>query len=153
MKKLNRIIATVFGLGYSPVAPGTVGSLAGLGLCLFLHQYIILYMATFFILFTIGVISAGKVEEDLGRKDPGCIVIDEFACIFIAFFLVPITSFTIIAGFVIYRLIDIIKVPPTNHLEKLSKGWGIMLDDALCGLYTNLILQFILILIPTALKK
>lgn len=140
-KKLHFNIATVFSLGYSPIAPGTVGSLAGLALCLLLHGNNILYIITFFILFFAGVISAGKVEKETATEDPSFVVIDEFACIFLAFLFIPITLPTVIAGFIIYRVIDIIKVPPLGRLEDIKGGWGIMLDDLMAGIYTNLILQ------------
>ncbi len=141
MKKTSELIATVFGLGYAPIAPGTVGSLAGLGLCLLLHGYIVLYFLVFIVLFAAGIISAGRMEAESGGKDPSCVVIDEFACIFLVFLFVPLKPFFIITGFILYRLIDIIKIPPARSLEDLGGGWGIMLDDFAAGIYANLILQ------------
>lgn len=149
MKKENRVhhlIATVFGLGHFPFAPGTVGSLAGLVLCLFLHWNMILYTSVFLILFVFGVISSGKVEEEAGYRDPSTVVIDEFACIFVAFLFVPISAPLVIVGFILYRIFDIIKVPPMKHAENIKGGWGIMLDDLIGGVYTNFILQILVYL-------
>ncbi|MGB2599434.1 MAG: phosphatidylglycerophosphatase A [Candidatus Omnitrophota bacterium] len=143
MKKIHRYIATVLGLGYFPIAPGTVGSFAGLLLCLLLHKYVILYIIIFIILFAAGVITSGKVEKESGQKDPSYVIIDEFACIFLVFLLIPLKPLYVITGFIIYRIIDITKPPPIRLLEKREGGWGIMLDDALAAIYTNILLQIL----------
>ena len=143
MKKTYELIATVLRLGYFPFAPGTVGSLAGLIPCLILHEYIILYVIAFLILFAAGVIASDKVEKESGQKDPSFVVIDEFACIFLVFLLIPLKPLYIIIGFIIYRIMDIFKPPPIKAIEKLRGGWGIMLDDAMAAIYANLILQIL----------
>ncbi|MEA3488937.1 MAG: phosphatidylglycerophosphatase A [Candidatus Omnitrophota bacterium] len=143
---MDYLIATVFGLGYFPVAPGTAGSVAGLALCLLLHKNPVLYIGVFIILFVAGLISAGRVESQSQIKDPSIVVIDECACIFSVFLFVPINLPIILTGFFLYRLIDIIKLPPMRSLEKLRGGWGIMLDDLISGIYTNLILQILIAL-------
>ncbi|MFH1664808.1 MAG: phosphatidylglycerophosphatase A [Candidatus Omnitrophota bacterium] len=140
----HNIIGTVCGLGYFPFAPGTAGSFAGLLLCFLLYRNVIVFSAVFVVLFVLGVVSARRIEEETGLDDPSFVVIDEFACIFIAFLFVPMHPEPIITGFIIYRIIDIIKVEPMRSLEKLGGGWGIMLDDLVGGIYTNLILQTLL---------
>ena len=142
--KIYRLIATVFGLGYAPIAPGTVGSLAGLVLCIVLGQHLVLYVLAFIVFFGVGVVAADKVSKETGIKDPSIVVIDEFACIFVAFLLVPLNAATVITGFIIYRIIDIIKVYPMRSAEEIEGGWGIMLDDLIGGIYTNLILQILI---------
>ncbi len=146
MKKAHDLIATVFGLGYVPFAPGTVGSLAGLVPCLALHRNTAMHAIAFVILFAAGVISAGKVEAKSGCKDPSFVVIDEFACIFAVFLFVPLKPFIILTGFILYRLFDIVKIPPMRSVEKLGGGWGIMLDDLISAIYANLTLQALLFL-------
>jgi phosphatidylglycerophosphatase A len=141
MKNMHKHIATLFGLGYLLVAPGTAGSLAGLVLCLVLHGYPFLYAACFLALFTVGVISSGKVAAEARLTDPSYVIIDEFASIFVVFLFVPITVLTVIFGFALYRLFDIVKPPPIRLIEKARGGWGIMLDDLLAAIYANLILQ------------
>jgi len=84
-EKFYYTIATVFGVGYSPVMPGTAGTLAGLILCILLHQFTFIYILVFLGLFAAGVASSTRVEEDCAVKDPSFIVIDEAACIFAAF--------------------------------------------------------------------
>ena len=146
MKKISAFysnFATVFGLGYFPVASGTVGSFAGLILCMLLHKFLLLYIITFIVLFLIGVTASGKMEEALGEKDPHSVVIDEFACIFLVFLFIPMTPLYVVTGFILYRILDILKIPPIKRMEDQPKGWGIMLDDLVVGIYTNLILQVI----------
>ncbi|MBU0570839.1 MAG: phosphatidylglycerophosphatase A [Candidatus Omnitrophica bacterium] len=140
-QKISHNIATVFGLGKLPLAPGTWGSLAGLVLCVALHGHIVLYTLVFLCLFIIGVISAANVEADSDVRDPAYIVIDEFACIFPVFFLIPLSPAYVLAGFIIYRLMDIVKPPPIRKIEKLKGGWGIMLDDLVAAIYANIILH------------
>ena len=108
--KIYRLIATVFGLGYAPLAPGTVGSLAGLVLCMLFSKCLVLYVLAFIVFFGVGVVSSDKVSKETGIKDPSIVVIDEFACIFVAFLLVPLNAATVITGFIVYRIIDIIKI-------------------------------------------
>ncbi|MFH1552387.1 MAG: phosphatidylglycerophosphatase A [Candidatus Omnitrophota bacterium] len=146
MKKIHNIIATVFGIGRIVIAPGTWGSLAGLALCLALHGNVILYLLVFAGLFAAGVVSAGRVEEETGEKDPSIVVIDELACIFPVFLFVPMSIPGVIVGFILYRIIDIVKPPPVKSLEKLKGGWGIMLDDLAAGIYTNIILHILVFL-------
>ena len=144
-KKIYYAIGTVLGLGYLPIAPGTWGSLGGLLVCFLLHKYLYVYLACFVITFFLGVVAASKIEEDTGEKDPSIVVMDEFACIFPVFLFVPMTVLTIVVGFIIYRIIDIIKIPPMGPLEKIEGGWGIMLDDLVGGIYTNIILQVLIL--------
>ena len=103
MGRAHNLIATVFGIGRISVAPGTWGSLAGLALCLFLHGNIFLYVFVFLTLFAAGVISAGRIEAETGRKDPPSVIIDEFACIFAVFLFVPLSPLTILTGFILYK--------------------------------------------------
>jgi len=144
MRKTAYLIATVCGLGRLPVCPGTWGSLAGLALCILLHRYPVFYVLVFILTFFAGVVCAGKVESEGGEKDPSYIVIDELSCIFPVFFLVPLKIQYILTGFLLYRLMDIIKVPPARALEKIKGGWGIMLDDLAAGIYSGIILHLII---------
>ena len=126
-----------------PAAPGTWGSLAGLFLCLLLHANTILYIAVFIILFFAGIYVSGKVAEEEKDNDPSIVVIDEFACVFVVFFHIPLKLFLILIGFALYRLFDIIKPPPARQLENIKGGAGIMLDDLAAAIYANLILHII----------
>ncbi|MBU0682796.1 MAG: phosphatidylglycerophosphatase A, partial [Candidatus Omnitrophica bacterium] len=78
------------------------------------------------------------------KKDPSYIIIDEFVNIFPVFLFVPITFFTVIMGFILYRFFDVTKIYPIKELEKVKSGWGIMLDDFLSAVYANIVLHLIL---------
>ena len=140
------MIATVLGLGYCPIASGTVGSLAALPVYYLLHEHPLVQFIVFLVLFFAGVAAAAVIEKETGDKDPSIVVIDEFACLFLAFLFIPFKLVYVIPGFIIYRLIDIIKIPPMNTLEEIPGGWGIMLDDLAGAVYTNLILQAIILI-------
>ncbi|MBU1084304.1 MAG: phosphatidylglycerophosphatase A [Candidatus Omnitrophica bacterium] len=142
--KTSKLIATVFGLGYAPIAPGTLGSLAGLALVIAVHSNLSLYITLFVLLFAAGVFTSAETEKAEGKKDPSFIIIDEFACIFAVFLFVPLSWPAVLTGFAIYRVIDITKIQPLRKLEKLSGGWAIMLDDLAAGIYANLALQALL---------
>lgn len=142
--KIYELIGTVFGLGHLPVFPGTWGSLGGLALCLFLYRNPGLYIAAFVVLFILGLVSSDRIEKNTGQHDPSYVVIDEFACIFLVFIFVPISLAAIITGFLLYRFLDIVKIPPIRAFETLKGGWGIMLDDAMAAIYTNLVLQILI---------
>lgn len=136
-------LATGFGAGYSPAAPGTAGSLVGLILVFLIHNRSpVFYAAVTLAVFALGVYTAGCVERDTGEKDSRRIVIDEIAGMLLAAFLLPSGAGYWIAGFLLFRLFDIIKPFPAGWVDRnMVGGWGIMLDDTVAGLYANLILQ------------
>ncbi len=77
-------------------------------------------------------------------KDPGCIVIDEIAGYVVALSIVPVSIYTLVAGFFIFRFFDIIKLPPVKYFEdNFSGGAGIVLDDIMAGIFTAIILRII----------
>ncbi len=87
-----------------------------------------------------GVYAAGKAEDVLGR-DAKPIVIDEFAGYLISVLFLPLHIGWLIAGFVLFRLFDILKPPPVSSFERLKGGLGVMMDDIAAGIISNLILQ------------
>jgi len=154
----SRMVATFFYLGYIPVAPGTVGALGGLLLYLLLDTAFpgfipavwadlswsyLLFLVVFF---GLGVWTAGRAERAGGIKDAPEIVIDEAFSIFITFFLLPISLAVLIGGFLLNRLFDIRKPFPATLAEKVSGGGGIMLDDLVSAVYSNIVLRLILLL-------
>lgn len=143
MKK-HETIATVFGLGHLGVAPGTWGSVAGMMLALVLHRFPIVYFAVFIALFVIGGKASGRTAREHGVKDPSYVIIDEFSSMFIVFAFVPVNPVHAVLGLIFFRFFDIVKPPPIKRLEAIEGGWGIMLDDALAAVYSNLLLQVLL---------
>ncbi len=144
MERLIKLFSTFFYVGMVPFAPGTMGSLAGLLVFLSVLDAPLACAVMFALILGIGFFSAGRAESVFGKKDPCEVVIDEVAGIFVVFFMVPIHALSLLAGFVIYRILDIFKPFPARRLEGLRGSLGIMSDDLLCGLYANLILQVLL---------
>jgi phosphatidylglycerophosphatase A len=139
-------VATGFFIGSVPVAPGTFGSLIGLPVCFLLSRLNFLQSLIcilVFILFAIGIASAA--EKILNQKDPGQIVIDEIAGLMVALAGLPFNLKTVLAGFIIFRVFDILKPFPIRILEKrVGGGSGIVLDDVLAGVYGNLIIRLVI---------
>lgn len=147
MRILHYTIASGLGLGYSPVAPGTAGSLLALGSAFYLLHgntaFLLILTAVFFIA---GTLSATYVEKDSQTHDPSLVVVDEIVGMWISLLLVPHIWWAYIIAFALFRFFDIVKPYPINSLQKLPLGWGIMLDDVGAGIYaliaTHLILLF-----------
>ena len=129
------MIATVFGAGYSPVAPGTVGS-AITALVLWLIPFsragVVLFLVAVIV---VGIWAAGVAERRLGGKDPGAIVIDEVAGMTLSVVLFPLTPAVLLGGFVLFRIFDVVKPPPAHASQRLKGGVGVMIDDLIAGLY------------------
>lgn len=145
---LIRLISTAFGTGYSPIAPGTAGSLLAVLFYWFIPwPNVFVFSALTIALFVIGVYTSTVTEREFVGKwgeeghDPKMVVIDEVVGIFIAFLSFRRTLPFIIAGFLLFRLFDILKPFPANKSQNLPGGWGIMLDDVIAGVYTFLIIE------------
>lgn len=139
---LSTIIATGLGSGFSPIAPGTAGSAVGL-LLFWPLQRLPLYaqVAAVVIVFAVGVVAATRVARGLGLEDPGLVVVDEVVGMWISLLMLPFTPATAIAGFVLFRIMDVLKPYPARQFESLPGGWGIMCDDVMAGIYANLLLR------------
>ena len=134
-------IATVFGVGYVPVAPGTFGSAAGLLLWMALPGSTIVQAVAIVALFVLGSIAGNAAERHFGRTDPRQVVIDEVMGMLITLFLNPVGLKGALVGFLFFRATDVIKPYPANRLERLPGGVGVMADDAMAALYANLALR------------
>ena len=153
MKRRIKLITSFFYLGHSPFMPGTMGSLAGLLVYFVVKCSDILYGFVILFLFFMGVMFAGEAEKIYKRKDASMIVIDEACGMLLALFFVPSNPYSIMLGFFLFRIFDILKPPPAKRMEKLTGSLGIMFDDIVAALYTNIILQVIFrILVPTFVK-
>jgi phosphatidylglycerophosphatase A len=135
-------LATGFGAGYSPVAPGTAGTIVGVLLFWPMRSLPFMYqLAATVVLFCLGVPAATHVSRRLRRKDPGLVVVDEIIGMWISLLLLPFTPAVVIAAFFAFRAMDILKPPPARGFEAYPEGWGIVLDDVMAGIYANLIVQ------------
>jgi len=146
-----RVIATAFGSGYSPFAPGTAGS--AVGVLLFWPLAGVGWpwqLAAVGAVFLVGVAAAGRVARAVGLEDPGIVVVDEVAGQWLTLAGLPFTPFVVVAGFVLFRVMDVVKPWPARDLERLHGGWGIMADDIAAGAMAHLALRAALALWPSA---
>lgn len=144
MSRIYYFLATGLYSGYSPLAPGTAGSLVLLLIFLLLPPLSIpvLLICAFF-LFLIGVWVATKVSREKG-EDPSIVVIDEMLGMLVALIGCPRTLLSVLIAFVLFRFFDIVKPFPVRNAEYLPSGWGIMTDDLVAGLYTFFIIQILI---------
>ena len=130
-------------IGYSPVAPGTMGSLAALPLCLLIAS--ISVGAGLIVLLALVAVStwlAHEAEKTVGQTDPKQVVIDEICGMAIALFALPFEPLFAVWGFALFRLFDILKPFPIGWVDKrVGGGWGIMLDDVIAGVLANVLLR------------
>jgi phosphatidylglycerophosphatase A len=140
-------LATVGGLGYAPVAPGTFGSAAGIAIYWLTRNWSATEQLSLTVLISaLGVWAASRAEVHFGKEDPGTVVIDEVAGQLLTLALVPWSITAALIGFLLFRVLDIIKPWPANRFEALHGGAGIMADDLMAGLYgmgvMHLLLRF-----------
>lgn len=138
-------IATGFGAGRVPGAPGTAGSIVGFALVLVLNQFpVLIYSLVAVLVFGVGWYCAGRMDAASDRKDHPSIVIDEISGMLIAAFLIPFHIGFLLLALVLFRLFDIMKPFPARWIEEhLPGSKGIMLDDVVAGIYANLFVQVI----------
>jgi phosphatidylglycerophosphatase A len=140
LTRLALVIATAFGAGYAPIAPGTAGSAVAL-VILWLVPFSQLGLIIFFLAVTFfGTWAAEVAEAAVGDKDPGVIVIDEVAGMTLSVLVLPLTIPVLLTGFVLFRIFDVVKPFPANRLQALHGGVGVMIDDLVAGVYALLIL-------------
>jgi phosphatidylglycerophosphatase A len=144
-------VATLLGVGRSPIIPGTAGTLASLPLALLAATFLSLpaYTALTLLVSSVGIWAAGRASTVLGIKDPGVVVIDETAGLFVTFLGIPVGWTAAALGFFCFRAMDILKPPPARQAERLPSGWGIMLDDLMAGVYANLLVRAGLFILAT----
>jgi phosphatidylglycerophosphatase A len=142
LTRLATFLATGFGSGYSPFAPGTAGSLVGLVLLIPLRRAGLgVELGCLFAFTALGIPAGGLVARRLGIEDPSIVVVDEVVGMWVSLLFLPLNPVTGLAGFVLFRIMDVIKPYPARQLESLPGGWGIMADDVMAGVYANLCLR------------
>ncbi len=143
------VLATGFGCGYAPVAPGTAGSALGVLLYWPLQGLDLALQAVLSaVLFLVGVAAASHVARRVGQEDPSVVVWDEVIGMWVSLLALPFRPPIVVLGFVLFRLLDVVKPYPARELERLPGGWGIMADDVMAGIYANLILRVGLLVWP-----
>jgi phosphatidylglycerophosphatase A len=143
-------IATVGYCGYFPVAPGTVGSAAGLVayLLVWWSGSALVEAGLIALLFAAGVWAGTTAERYFGGIDPGPIVIDEVVGMLITLAFIPVGWSGALAGFVLFRIFDVVKPYPARALERLHGGLGVMADDAMAAIYANVSLRVVIWAVP-----
>jgi phosphatidylglycerophosphatase A len=159
---MRRLLASCFGLGWLPLAPGTWGSLPPVAIFALLAYFdvsAITIFAVMAVLILVGsilcVMFTPQIISDTGNKDPREVVVDEFAGQAVTFSAIPFILMnntfsssriwiTVLLGFILFRSFDILKPWPIRKLEKLPRGWGVLVDDLLAGLYAAITLMICL---------
>jgi phosphatidylglycerophosphatase A len=149
MEKVHRLISTCLGIGYTPKGGGTVAAavcciawyLAGAGG----NESFFIEVVVTAVILVLGIWSAEKVESQWG-KDSSKVVIDEVAGMCLTLLFIPVRWQYMLIGLVLFRFFDIAKPLYIRRMEKLNGGWGVMLDDVLAGIYSNIILQLIVLI-------
>lgn len=139
--KFVKMTSTFFYVGNSPVAPGTLASFVGALICIILWDSTWTYLMVTLGVTALGLVVSGPMEDLLGNKDPSCVVIDEVAGIMLALFMLPLQWPVLITAFFLFRALDMFKLYPVNEMEKFEGGLGIMMDDIVAGVYTNIVMH------------
>lgn len=149
----RRTFASLMYLGYIPFASGTIGSAVTVLGVWYLNQkfpfffdnaHIVWFWFAIAGIIGISIFLSNNSKEVFGSDDPSQVIIDEVAGQFITFFLIPISIYTLIAGFVLFRFFDIVKPFPVHSMEEIEGGTGITMDDVAAGVYANLSLMLII---------
>ncbi len=148
MKLFSKVFATFFGVGYFPIAPGTLAS----AVIMLLYKYILhrlswpVYLLLFMLLLILGIWVSGVYSTTLKREDPRSVVIDEAAGQLLALFLLRPQWTLCLTSFVLFRFFDIVKPFPIRKIEMFPKGIGIMFDDIVAALYAGILINLYLLL-------
>ena len=144
------LTATLFGIGYMRPGPGTWGSAvttllwAAFAYSLRQTASTPVLIALVIAITLVGIPAATRVARAAAQKDPGFVVIDEVAGQLISLIAVPLAWKSFLAGFILFRVFDILKPPPVRQLERLPEGTGIVLDDVGAGIYALAVMQLLL---------
>ena len=150
MKNFTKYFATLFGIGFIPLAPGTFGSLFAI---LIWYVFIDLFSIFYFIALFLFVLSVSFYLTDIyldnyKKKDPSEVIVDEFLGQSIPLlFIVNFNIYEVLIAFVTFRFFDIYKIYPINKIEDLKGSYGVILDDIVAGIYSLIILMLYKILI------
>ena len=150
MQRLGLFISTCGYLGYVPVAPGTFGSAAGLAVFYAVRSTgsVGVELAAIVVLFAIGVWSGTVAEHHFGGIDPGPVVLDEVVGMLITLALLPVNATGAMTGFLVFRVLDVVKPWPSAGFEKLPGGLGVMADDGMAAVYGNLVMRGLIWVAP-----
>lgn len=136
--------SSFFYIGYLPLIPGTFASIAGVLLFYLIRHNQGIFILSTLLLIIFGLWVSARQEEIVNRKDPSSIVIDEVCGMLLSLMFIAPDLKLVFFAFFIFRILDTLKPYPAGALQKLKGGIGIMGDDIVAGIYTNIILQLVL---------
>jgi phosphatidylglycerophosphatase A len=140
-EKAIKLLATGFGSGLSPIAPGTMGTLVGIAICLLCLPLTWPWRFLFVIfLSALAIFISGRAERIYSKKDDQRIVIDEIAGFQVAMLPSAITGLNLCIAFILFRIFDIWKPFPLRNLQNLPGGWGVVIDDVAAGIYAGVLM-------------
>ena len=150
---IHKIIASWFGIGYIK-GGGTIAAAVTCIIIYLLHghallEHIWILPVAAIVITLIGILTGNQVEADWG-KDSYRVVIDEVAGQMIALLFIPLSTVNIIIGLVLFRFFDILKPLGIRKMESLPAGTGVMMDDVLAGIYANIVLQIVILIMARA---
>lgn len=137
------IIGTLFGIGYFPAAPATAASIVVCLIVWFLFKSTFLHFVSIIILFPCSVWVSSRLEN-FWEEDSRKIVIDEAVGMLITLFCIPQNIIFFIIGFFLFRFFDIVKPYPINVSQMSERGWGVVMDDVIAGMYSSILLWIII---------
>lgn len=141
---LIKTLSSFFYIGYLPFFPGTFASIFALLLIWLLKDNPVIYIWLTILTAVLGFAIVSEAEKIFKTKDAKSIVIDEITGMFLSILFLPINVMSLFCAFVLFRGFDAIKIYPADKLQHLSGAKGVMLDDIIAGIYTNLLLQLVL---------
>ena len=148
MKFISKTVATFFGVGYLPLAPGTWAS----GIIVVLYKLCLhklswpLYLLILIFFFLAGTFASTSYSSELNDKDPRKIVVDEAVGQMLVLFRMKEGWLLLLASFLIFRFFDVVKIYPIKKAEALPQGWGIMMDDIIAAVYAGIIVHLYLLI-------
>ena len=149
MKNFTKYFATLFGIGFIPLAPGTFGSLFAIFIWyVFIDLFSIFYFITLFLfVLSVSFYLTDIYLDNYKKKDPSEVIVDEFLGQSIPLlFIVNFNIYEVLIAFVTFRFFDIYKIYPINKIEDLKGSYGVILDDIVAGIYSLIILMLYKIL-------
>jgi phosphatidylglycerophosphatase A len=144
---LIKAAATGLGVGYLPLMPGTFGSALAIGICYLLNLGgIYVYIAGVVVIGVASIKIAGDANVLFGEHDSRKIVIDEIVGYLVTMLFIPPTVTYLVAGFIVFRVFDISKPYPAGMVDKkMGGGLGVVLDDVIAGVYSNIVLWIVIL--------
>ncbi len=139
---LSVFLSTCFFSGYSPFAPGTIGAVIAIPFYALIGKYPFYFFIFTLLITGISFPLTTKAEKVLG-KDDGRINLDEFVGMLVSYLFLPLSLFSVISGFIFFRVFDIFKLPPVNYAESFKKS-GVVVDDIVAGGMANIVTRLLM---------